>query len=48
MRYTVILEHGENSRGAHVPDVPGCVAVGDTRREALALIEEAIVFTSKV
>jgi predicted RNase H-like HicB family nuclease len=42
MRYTVILERGETSWGAHVPDLPGCVAVGDTREEALDLIREAI------
>lgn len=42
MRYTVILEHGETSWGAHVPDLPGCVAVGETREEALKLIREAI------
>ena len=42
MRYTVILEHGENSWGAHVPDLPGCVAVGETREEVLTLIREAI------
>jgi len=42
MRYTVILEHGDNSRGAHVPDLPGCVAAGETREEALQLIREAI------
>jgi predicted RNase H-like HicB family nuclease len=42
MRYTVILEHGETSWGAHVPDLPGCVAVGDSREEALAFIREAI------
>lgn len=42
MRYTVILEHGETSWGAHVPDLPGCVAVGETREEALELIREAI------
>ena len=44
MRYTVILEHGKDSWGAHVPDLPGCIAVGDTRQEALDLIEEAIIF----
>jgi predicted RNase H-like HicB family nuclease len=38
----VIVERGETSWGAHVPDVPGCVAVGETRQEALDLIREAI------
>lgn len=42
MRYTVILERGGTSWGAHVPDLPGCIAVGDTREEALGLIREAI------
>lgn len=42
MRYTVILEQGEDSWGAHVPDLPGCVAAGKTRDEALQLIREAI------
>jgi len=42
MRYTVILERGDSSWGAHVPDLPGCVAVGDSRDEALELIREAM------
>jgi predicted RNase H-like HicB family nuclease len=42
MRFTVILEHGEGSWGAHVPDLPGCVAAGESRDEALRLIREAI------
>ncbi|HZE69029.1 MAG TPA: type II toxin-antitoxin system HicB family antitoxin [Pyrinomonadaceae bacterium] len=44
MRYAVVVEEGENSFGAHVPDLPGCVAVADTREEVLALIQEAIEF----
>ena len=44
MRYMVVVERGENSWGAHVPDLPGCVAVGETRAEALNLIREAIEF----
>jgi predicted RNase H-like HicB family nuclease/uncharacterized protein YegP (UPF0339 family) len=44
MRYAVIIEEGENSFGAYAPDLPGCVAVGATREEALQLIEEAIEF----
>jgi len=42
MRYMVVIECGETSWGAHVPDLPGCVAVGETREEALQLIREAI------
>jgi predicted RNase H-like HicB family nuclease len=40
----VVIERGETSWGAHVPDLPGCVAVGETREEALRLIREAIEF----
>ena len=44
MRYAVIVEEGETSFGAYVPDLPGCIAVGETRDEVLRLIEEAIEF----
>ena len=44
MRYMVVVEHCETSWGAHVPDLPGCVAVGETRQEVLRLIREAIEF----
>ncbi len=39
----VVIERGESSWGAHVPDLPGCVAVGETRDEVIGLIREAIV-----
>jgi predicted RNase H-like HicB family nuclease len=42
MEYIVILEKGETSVGAYVPDLPGCVAVADTKDQALELIREAI------
>lgn len=44
MRYAIVLERGPVSYGAYVPDLPGCVAAGDTREEALHLIREAIEF----
>jgi len=44
MRYLVIVEKGESSWGAHVPDLPGCVAVADTREEVVELVKEAIEF----
>ena len=44
MRYLVVVEKGDTSFGAYVPDLPGCVAVGETRDEVLVLIHEAIEF----
>ena len=44
MKYAVVIEQGETSFGADVPDLPGCVAVAETREEVLKLIEEAIEF----
>jgi len=44
IRYMVVIERGETSWGAHVPDLPGCVAVGETREEVRQLIREAIEF----
>ena len=38
----VIIEKGEKSYGAYSPDVPGCVAVGDTREEVEQLMKEAL------
>ena len=42
MRYTIVIEQGDTSYGAYVPDLPGCVAAGKTREEAVKLIHEAI------
>ena len=44
MQYLVVIEKGESSFGAYVPDLPGCVAVGATRSEVAELIQEAIEF----
>ena len=44
MQYLVVVEEGSTSFGAYVPDLPGCVAVGETRGEVLSLIREAIQF----
>ena len=37
----VIIERGDQTWGAHVPDLPGCVAVAETRAEVVGLIREA-------
>jgi predicted RNase H-like HicB family nuclease len=44
MKYLVVIEHGPTSYGAYVPDLPGCVAVGETVDEVKHLIREAIEF----
>lgn len=44
MSYAVVIEKGETSYGAYVPDLPGCVAVAETKEEVESLIEEAIQF----
>lgn len=44
MRYAVVIEQGEGNFGAYVPDLPGCVAVGDTVEETRREIREAIEF----
>lgn len=43
MRYTVIIEQGEETYGAYIPDLPGCVSTGDTVEEVTANIREALV-----
>ena len=42
--YAIVIEKGETSYGAYVSDLPGCVAVAETRVEVEALIQEAIQF----
>ncbi len=44
MRYMVVIEEGKSGYGAHVPDLPGCIAAGKTREQVLQLIKEAIEF----
>jgi len=44
MRYLVVVERGESSFGAYVPDLPGCIVAADSREEAVKLIQEAIEF----
>ena len=42
MRYAVVIEKGATSYGAYVPDLPGCVAVGESVDEVKKLIAEAV------
>ncbi len=40
--YTVIYEWAGENYSAYVPDLPGCVACGDTVEETEELMKEAI------
>ena len=41
--YAIIIERGETGTyGAYSPDLPGCVAVGESEEETLTLMREAI------
>ncbi len=42
MRYAIVIGKSGNNYGAWVPDLPGCVAVGDTVEEVEPLMREAI------
>jgi predicted RNase H-like HicB family nuclease len=42
VEFLVVVEKGKTSYGAYVPDLPGCIAVGRSRREVLKLIKDGI------
>jgi predicted RNase H-like HicB family nuclease len=42
MKYAVVIEKVPENYAAYVPDLPGCIAVGDTIEEVQQLIREAI------
>lgn len=47
-KYTVIYEQGETNWGAIVPDLPGCVSIGDTFEEVQSNVKEAIALYLEV
>ena len=44
MKYAAIIEKTGNGYSAYVPDLPGCVAAGDTPAETEGLIQEAVLY----
>jgi predicted RNase H-like HicB family nuclease len=42
MRYAIVIEKAENNYAAYVPDLPGCVATGQTIEETEQQIREAV------
>jgi predicted RNase H-like HicB family nuclease len=43
-RYAVVIEKAERNYSAYVPDLPGCVATGETVEQVEREIREAIQF----
>jgi predicted RNase H-like HicB family nuclease len=41
-RYAIVIEDAGTNLAAYVPDLPGCVATGDSAEEVGRLIREAI------
>jgi predicted RNase H-like HicB family nuclease len=44
MRYAIVIERAEGNFSAYVPDLPGCVATGETVEVVEENIREAIRF----
>lgn len=44
MRYAIVIEKAEGNYSAYVPDLPGCIATGDTVEEVETELREAIKF----
>ena len=44
MKYAVVFEKAPSNYSAYVPDLPGCIATGATRKEVERNIREAIAF----
>ena len=43
MKYSVVIEKTDNGYSAYAPDLPGCIAAGDSQVEVAELIREAII-----
>jgi len=44
VRYAIVIENAGANYSAYVPDLPGCVAVGESLAEVERQIREAIAF----
>jgi predicted RNase H-like HicB family nuclease len=44
MRYAIVIEKADANYSAYVPDLPGCIATGDTVAAVESEIREAIRF----
>ncbi len=44
MKYAVVIEKADSNYSAYVPDLPGCIATGETLEEVEIEIRNAIEF----
>jgi predicted RNase H-like HicB family nuclease len=44
MRFAILIEPTATGFSGYVPDLPGCVAAGETCEETVSLLREAIEF----
>ncbi len=44
MKYLVIIEETKTGFSAYSPDLPGCIATGDTKEEVERNMQEGILF----
>lgn len=43
MEYLVIIEKTKNNYSAYLPDIPGCIATGSTKKDVLKNLEKALL-----
>jgi predicted RNase H-like HicB family nuclease len=43
-KYLIVIEKGEDNYSAYSPDVPGCIATGETIEVTLENMREALIF----
>ncbi|MBZ0321329.1 MAG: type II toxin-antitoxin system HicB family antitoxin [Anaerolineae bacterium] len=44
MKYGIVIEKAANNYAAYVPDLPGCIATGESLEETEEAIKQAIQF----
>jgi predicted RNase H-like HicB family nuclease len=44
VKYVIVIEKADSNYGAYAPDLPGCIATGDTVEEVTRLMREGIAF----
>lgn len=42
MRYAMVIEQGERNFSAYLPDLPGCIATGESLEQVKQRMQEAV------